>query len=259
MINWGASLSILTKSGIMTYILKGTAFTLVISVLAVCISIVLGSVLALARNYCTGKARVFKWLATAYIEIFRNTPLLLWIFVCLVFCPCPEFFARKMFGLTSVEVKIMFRAVVALVRFTSSVIAEIVRGGLNSVPQGQFEAGHSQGFSTFQIMIYIVLPQAFRAIVPTLLSQVITSIKDSSYLANVATIELMSRVRKILATSNMYNGVGTQMVSDVFVLFGVAFAIYFVINFTLSCVVRSLQKRRPKQTARAAAPAAAAR
>lgn len=77
----------------------------------------------------------------------------------------------------------------------------------------------------------------------TLLSQVITSIKDSSY----------------LATSNMYNGVGTQMVSDVFVLFGVAFAIYFVINFTLSCVVRSLQKRRPKQTARAAAPAAAAR
>ena len=93
----------------------------------------------------------------------------------------------------------------------------------------------------------------------TLLSQVITSIKDSSYLANVATIELMSRVRKILATSNMYNGVGTQMVSDVFVLFGVAFAIYFVINFTLSCVVRSLQKSRPKQTARAAAPAAAAR
>ena len=93
----------------------------------------------------------------------------------------------------------------------------------------------------------------------TLLSQVITSIKDSSYLANVATIELMSRVRKILATSNMYNGVGTQMVCDVFVLFGVAFAIYFVINFTLSCVVRSLQKRRPKQTARAAAPAAAAR
>ena len=93
----------------------------------------------------------------------------------------------------------------------------------------------------------------------TLLSQVITSIKDSSYLANVATIELMSRVRKILATSNMYNGVGTQMVSDVFVLFGVTFAIYFVINFTLSCVVRSLQNRRPKQTARAAAPAAAAR
>ena len=131
MINWGACLSILTKPGIMTYILKGTAFTLVISVLAVCISIVLGSVLALARNYCTGKARVFKWLATAYIEIFRNTPLLLWIFVCLVFCPCPEFFARKMFGLTSVEVKIMFRAVVALVLFTSSVIAEIVRGGLN--------------------------------------------------------------------------------------------------------------------------------
>ena len=84
----------------------------------------------------------------------------------------------------------------------------------------------------------------------TLLSQVITSIKDSSYLANVATIELMSRVRKILATSNMYNGVGTQMVSDVFVLFGIACLIYFIINFTLSCVVRRMQKRKKAVPAR---------
>ena len=85
----------------------------------------------------------------------------------------------------------------------------------------------------------------------TLLSQVITSIKDSSYLANVATIELMSRVSKILATSNMYNGVGTQMVSDVFVLFGVAFAIAAIlmlltllINLSASLVGKYFAKRR---------------
>ena len=82
---------------------------------------------------------------------------------------------------------------------------------------------------------------------PTLLSQVISTIKDSSYLANLACIELMSRVRKILATSNMFNGVGRQMVSDVFVLFGLAFVIYFVINFALSCLVRNMQKRKPKK------------
>ena len=86
--------------------------------------------------------------------------------------------------------------------------------------------------------------------VPTLLSQVISTIKDSSYLANVAVIELMSRVRQILATSNMYNGAGAQLVSDVFVLFGIAFIIYFVINFALSCVVRSLQHPRPRRSAR---------
>ena len=253
--NWEASLSILTQPGIPGYIGKGVVFTLAIAVSAVLVSIVWGSVLALVRNYCGGKTAPLKWLAVAYIEIFRNTPLLLWIFVCLVFCPCPAFLSRKMLGLTSVEVKILFRAFVALVLFTSSVIAEIIRGGLNSIPKGQFEAAHSQGFGTVQTMVYIILPQAYRAVVPTLLSQVITTIKDSSYLANVAAIELMARVRQILSTSNRYNGAGAQLVSYVFVLFGVAAVIYFVINFTLSCVVRSMQKRRPK---RAAAPAGTA-
>ena len=95
-------------------------------------------------------------------------------------------------------------------------------------------------------MIYIVLPQAFKSIVPTLLSQVITTVKDSSYLANVATIELMARVKKVLSSANMYNGTGTINVSDVFVLFGCAALIYFAINFTLSCVVRSMQKKNVK-------------
>lgn len=239
-----ASFSILANASIWIYILKGVVFTLIISVIAVFLGIVIGSVLALLRNYCnSGPSRILKWLATAYIEIFRNTPLLLWIFICLVFCPCPGFLNRKLFGLTTVEVKLLFKAAVALILFTSSVIAEIVRGGLNSVAHGQFEAGHSQGFHTVQIMIYIVLPQAFRNIVPTLLSQVITTIKDSSYLANVAVIELMSRVKKLLSSAQMYNGTGAIHVSDVFVLFGLAAVIYFVINFTLSCVVRSMQAK----------------
>ena len=79
-----ASLSILKNTSILVYILKGTAFTLIISAVAVLVSILLGSVLALVRNYCvTPQTRIFKWLATIYIEVFRNTPLLLWIFICL--------------------------------------------------------------------------------------------------------------------------------------------------------------------------------
>ena len=236
------SLQMLTNPAIFIYILKGVAFTLVISVVAVLIGLVWGSILAMVRNYChRGVMKIFKWLAIAYIEIFRNTPLLLWIFICLVFCPSPDFPA--MFGLSSVNVTLLFKASVALILFTSSVIAEIVRGGLNSVDNGQIEAGHSQGFHTVQIMMFIVLPQAYKNIIPTLLSQVITTIKDSSYLANVAVIELMARTKQILSTAYMYNGTGTVNVSDVFVLFGCAMAIYFIINFTLSCVVRSIQKR----------------
>lgn len=79
---------------------------------------------------------------------------------------------------------------------------------------------------------------------PTLLSQVITTIKDSSYLANVATIELMARIKKILSSAQKYNGLGTVNVSDVFVLFGLTCIIYFVINFTISFFVRNLQKKR---------------
>ena len=239
------SLQILTNVAVLGYVMKGVAFTLVISVIAVLSGLVVGSVLAMARNYCNSKqTRVFKWLATAYIELFRNTPLLLWIFICLVFCPVPTFLSKAMLGLSSVEVGLMFRAVVALVIFTSSVVAEIVRGGLNSVAHGQFEAGHSQGFTTVQIMWYIVLPQAYRKIIPTLLSQVITTIKDSSYLANVAVIELMARVRLVMNSAGVYNGLGTVNVSDVFVLFGLASVIYFIINFSLSCGVRYIQKNK---------------
>ncbi len=244
------SLAILRNQAVLLYLLKGVAFTMLIALIAVLLGIVVGSLLALVRNYCNSwKTRIFKWLAIAYIEIFRNTPLLLWIFICVVFCPCPAFLQHRMLGLTSVEVKMLFKASVALILFTSSVIAEIVRGGLNSVAHGQFEAGHSQGFSTVQIMWYIVLPQAYRNIIPTLLSQVITPVKDSSYLANVAVIELMARVRQIMNVSYQYNGLGTTNVSDVFVLFGAAAAIYFVINFSLSCVVRHIQKNKLQTTA----------
>ena len=244
---WNASFSILQNPAVLGYLFKGVAFTLVISVVAVLLGLVLGSVLALARNYCNrGPVRILKWLSTASIELLRNTPLLLWIFICMVFFPLPDFMSHKMLGLSSVEVKLMYKAAVALILFTSSVIAEIVRGGLNAVPQGQFEAGYSQGFSTVQIMIYIVLPQAYRNIIPTLLSQVITTIKDSSYLANVAVIELMARVKQIMSAAGQYNGLGVTNVTDVFVLFGFACVIYFIINFALSCLVRSIQKRKLK-------------
>lgn len=122
--------------------------------------------------------------------------------------------------------------------------------------KGQFEAGYAQGFNTAEVLLYIILPQAYRNIVPTLLSQVITTIKDSSYLANVATIELMARIRQLLSAAGTYNGLGTVNVSDVMVLFGAACVIYFVINFTLSCIVRSMQAWRKKALVFAPAKAA---
>lgn len=243
------SLSMLKNPAIINFILMGTVFSLIISVVAVLVSIALGSVLAMMRNYCTTpQTKIFRLIASVYIEVFRNTPILFWIFICLVFCPSPKFVDHQMLGLSSVNNKLLFKASVALILYTSGVIAEIVRGGLNSVAHGQIEAGMSQGFNMVDIMRHIVLPQAFRAIIPTLLSQVITTIKDSSFLANVAVIELMARTKQILSVSNRYNGTNTINVSDVFVLFGLAALIYFVINFSLSMTVRRIRNRRKRTT-----------
>lgn len=242
-----ASMSMFQNKNILLYIGKGVLFTMIIAVIAVLISIAFGAVLAILRNYCKkGIAKFFGVIATIYIEVFRNTPLLLWIFICVVFCPCPGIFEHKLFGLTTVETKLLWKAAVALILFESSIIAEIIRGGLNSVAQGQFEAAHSQGFGILQTFWRIILPQAFRNIVPTLLGQVISTIKDSSYLANVAVIELMARVKQILSAAGQYNGTGNIHSSDVFVLFGFAAVIYFVINFALSLIVRGINTKRKK-------------
>ena len=245
------SLKMITNGSVLLYILKGVGFTIGIAFFAVVLGIIIGTVLALARNYCTkGWTNIFRYISIAYIEIFRNTPLMLWIFIGLVFFPSIEFPAEvaKFFELSRTELAVLVKAIFALVLFTSSVIAEIIRGGLNSIPKGQFEAAYSQGFNFVQTLIFIILPQTFRNIVPTLLSQVITTIKDTSYIANIAIAELMGKTFQLIQISPRYTGFTTQNVSDVFVLCGLACVIYFTINFTLSCIVRHMQKPK-KRTA----------
>lgn len=249
------SLKMISNGSVLLYILKGVGFTLGIAFFAVVLGIFVGTVLALARNYCTkGWLNIFRYIATAYIEVFRNTPLMLWMFIGLVFFPSIEFSAEftKAFGLSRTEMAVLFKAIVALVLFTSSVIAEIVRGGLNSIPKGQFEAAYSQGFNFLQTLVLIVLPQTFRNIVPTLLSQVITTVKDTSYIANIAIAELMGKTFQLIQISPRYTGFTTQNVSDVFVLCGLACVIYFAINFTLSCIVRRMQKPKKRVAVTAA-------
>ncbi|MGN0997741.1 MAG: amino acid ABC transporter permease, partial [Candidatus Ventricola sp.] len=248
------SIGILKNPDVVSYLFKGLAFTLGISLITIVLSLLIGAVLALARNYCTsGPSALAGRAAAAYIELFRNTPLMLWMFICFVMCPAPDFpkaFAKLLGFSSTVAVKTLFKAIVAFTLFTSAIMAEIIRGGLNAVAKGQFEAAYSQGFGTLQTMTLIILPQAFRSIVPTLLSQMITTIKDSSYMASLVTVELMGCTKLIISKANSYNGTwvdrfnrGTIHVTDVFVLFGFAFLVYFAINFTLSCAVRRMRRK----------------
>jgi putative glutamine transport system permease protein len=203
------------------YLFSGLLTTLFIAVMTVLISIVFGTVLALCRNYHKG---IPGKLASVYTEIFRNTPLLLWILVCVFLVH----FGRS-----------MTRGALALILYTSSVIAEIIRGGLNSIHFGQFEAARSQGFSFFQTLIYIVLPQCFKRVVPSLLSQVITTVKDTSFLAQFAIAEFFYNSKQLMGVISKDTVVTS---AHIFVLYCFIALVYFAINFSLSCIVRKLAR-----------------
>ena len=197
--------------------------SLFIAVITLLGGTILGTILALFNNYGKWSSKI----AAVIVEIFRNTPVLLWVFVAIAAVPLPS---------------ILSRALVATVVFNAAIISEIIRGGLNAIPKGQIEAGRSQGFNFFQIMIYIILPQTFRKIIPTLTSQSITIIKDTSYLAQIGVAELMFTVKKLMSTANTFTG-HPITAQDVFILFGTAAIIYFAINFGLSVAVRKMQKK----------------
>ncbi len=199
------------------FLLEGLGLTLIISVLSIACSVVLGAVISVLRG---SPVRLVRAVAGAYVELFKNTPLLLWIMF--------TFFVAQLPPLPA--------AVVAFTLFTSASVAEIVRGGLASVPAGQYEAARSQGFSTVQMYLLVILPQALRNMVPALLSQFVTTIKDTSYLwGAMALQELMGRGMILM---NSYNST-----VQIFAIFALMALIYFVVCFTLSQAVRAYQKR----------------
>lgn len=201
-----------------TFMFKGLGMTVAIAFLATILSMFFGTLLALIRTYGTGK---WKWASTivaAYTEFFRCTPNLLWI-LWIYFTVRGNKIAVSVFAITL---------------FTSAVMAEILRGGLNSIPKGQFEAAQSQGFNFFQTLWVIVLPQTFKKVIPALLSQVITVIKDTSFLKMVDVMEFMRNCAVVMGS--IYDVRGMIM------LFAFEALCYFTICFSLSCMVRGYQK-----------------
>jgi putative glutamine transport system permease protein len=199
------------------FMLGGFVKTLEISALSIFFSLIFGTVLALVKAYA---AKPFSLLVSAYIELFRCTPNLLWI----------------LFIYFTVKGNDVFISTLAFTIFTSAVMAEIVRGGLNSIPQSQFEAAQSQGFGFFATMRLIILPQTFKTIVPALFSQCTTVIKDSSYLAGINVAEFMYTSKVVMAKS--------QSLNEVLLVYGFVFLLYFALNFGISLIVRAHQRRQ---------------
>jgi putative glutamine transport system permease protein len=194
----------------------GLLLTLQISGLSIALSSVFGTVLGSMRY---SKLPVLSQLATTYIEVIRNLPALLLILV-----------SYFVLGLPA-----MWAATIGLTIYTSAIIAEIIRGGLNSVSSGQWEAARSQGFTFLQSMRYIVLPPAVVKMTPAIVSQFVTVIKDSSFAMAIGAYELMFK-GTILAAKYWRP-------SQIITIYVVISLVYFVINFTISMLARRMQTR----------------
>src|SRR5574337_746774 len=137
------------------FLFQGLGLTIFIAFISIVLSTIFGTFLAVMRN---GTNPFVKLIASVYIEVVRNVPNLLWIFVIfLIF-----------------QVKSVPAGIISFTVFTTAALAEIIRGGLNGVPEGQTEAGKSQGFTDRQILTSIVLPQAIRKMLPAIISQFVT-------------------------------------------------------------------------------------
>ena len=200
------------------FILKGFGLTLYISLIAITLSTAIGTILAVMRN---GKNTLLRILASIYIEFVRNVPNLLWIFtIFLVF-----------------KMKSTPAGITAFTLFTSAALAEIIRGGLNAVDQGQYEAGMVQGFSYRQILYHIILPQAIRKMLPAIISQFVTVIKDTSLLYSVIALQELFGASQIL----MGRYFEPEQVFSLYILIAL---IYFSFNLAISSLSRTLAKRR---------------
>jgi polar amino acid transport system permease protein len=198
-------------------LLTGLILTLEISVISIILGIIIGLITGLARLSSNPAP---KWLAIGYIELIRGTPLLVQIYIF-------YFFIGQVFRLSS-----FMAGVLALSFFAGAYIAEIIRAGIQSIHRGQMEAARSLGMNYPQAMRYIILPQAFKRILPPLAGQFISLIKDSSLVGVIALVELTRAGREI----------GTSTFNYFEVFFTVA-ALYLILTFSLSMVVQFLERR----------------
>ncbi|HCN74589.1 amino acid ABC transporter permease [Pseudolactococcus plantarum] len=213
------------------YFNDGLIVTLIISAFVVVCGTILGTTIALGK---LSKIRFLRWLANAYIEIFRGTPMLVQImigFQVLGKMPLPEF----QLGILTEDLSRLVPGIIVLSMNSGAYVAEIVRSGINAVPKGQTEAAYSLGIRPRQTMLKVILPQAIRNILPALGNEFVTIIKDSSLLATIGVMELYNGAQTTSSTT--YQSLSPWLLVAVY---------YFVVTFITSRLVNLLERKLGK-------------
>lgn len=204
------------------FILEGLFNTLVIALFSVIIGVLIGIVVALIRhNYDrNNKMKLLNFIAKSYVDIIRGTPVILQLMIIyyVIF--------------KSVDISVILVGILAFGINSGAYVSEIIRAGIQSIPNGQIEAGYALGLKYNQVMGYIVLPQAIRNVLPALGNEFITLIKETSVGAYIGIIEL-TKASDIIA-SRTY---------DYFFPLIIVAIIYLIITFTLSKGVQKLERK----------------
>lgn len=192
MLNYQFDWSVITDGKYFLWLVSGVETTLQLSALSIVLAFVLGLIVAVMRM---SQAAPLRWAALGYLEFFRNTPLLIQIFFW-------YFGSYKVLpaGVNDWLNHVNFEfaaAVIALTIYTSAFIAEDIRSGVRSIPREQMEAARSAGFSYFDAMRYVILPQAIRITIPPLIGQFLNLTKNSSLAMTIGVAELTYQARQI--------------------------------------------------------------
>ena len=204
---------------------------LFVNVILAAIAIVIGTPLAvvLALGRTTKGYPAIQILSTSLIEIVRGAPLIAWLFMGRFVLP---FILPSWFGLN--EADVIIRTMIILIIFNAAYTAEVVRGGLQAIPKGQYEAADSIGFTYFQTLRLILLPQALRAVLPSLINQYIGLFKDTTLVYLISVVDVLEVGRKAF---NELNYSGTALEVLVFVGF-----LFWVVTWSMSNLSKKVEE-----------------
>ncbi len=206
----------------------GFMINLILAAIAIFAGFPLGILLALGR---ASSYKLIKLISTLYIEVIRGAPLVAWLLLAWFVLPK---FLPNLFGLS--DLNIVVRAMIVLSLFASAYIAEVIRGGLQSIPRGQEEASFALGMNSISTTIFIVLPQAIKIVIPTVVSTFIAIFKDTSLVFILAITDLLRIGRLIPEQQQAFFGKSIESLCVVALLF-------WVVSLVLSQISRTIEKK----------------
>jgi general L-amino acid transport system permease protein len=204
----------------------GLMITLIISFVGIAVSLPLGIILALGRR---SKMPIIKMFAVGFIELIRGVPLVTVLFMASVMLP--------LFLPPGVTFDKLLRALIGVALFASAYMAEIVRGGLQAIPKGQYEGADSLGLGYWQKMGLIVLPQALKMVIPNIVSSFISLLKDTSLVYIIGMFDLLGIVRQNFSDAN-WASAQTPKTGLIFAAF-----VFWIICFSMSRYSQSVERR----------------